>query len=957
MGRKMQRKSVSVVFAVMLLIVFFGVCARAECCDVIRIAYGGEQVTIVRDSYGVPHIFAKTKEGLAFGCGYAVAQDRLWQADVYRRSAFGSLAEIGLATIEQDYEIRKWGYSRAELREIYDRWVPAKPHLKSMMEAYVDGINLYISQAQTRAFLFGDYSMIPLEYLPGVITPDGLLPIEPFTIEDGVAITVMMAWRFGGCGGSELQYAAALQALIQKYGLETGWLIFNDLFPQNDPGAEVTIPGNGDCETQAFLSSLSTPQLDLPDSIGEVYRKFMESEGMIAQLFDSLGIPTKFGSNAWMVSPAKSMSGNALQVGGPQMGQSIPQIVLEVGLHGAGIDAVGMMMPQGPFILIGVSEYGAWTSTTGASDVMDTYIDVLNPLNHTEYLYNGEWKPMEVRIERIYGYKKATWVDKPVYRTIHGPVFAWDEANHLAFAMKTPYYKNELAAEEGWMHFQEVRNIDEMQEAVKLIQPSHNFYWVDREGNIGYWHAGTFPIKPLTGKNGRLIDDRLPLWGTGEEEWVGLTGFEEMPKCINPEQGWLANWNNKPIANWPYAESDAQWGQGHRVKRIMDLLASKETFTFEDMNLINMDAGYNHIPGMNLLQYLVSAAEKAASTNPDVAAVLPYIKAWNHHYNDLQPPRWPDPKATYDDPGLTIFDDWYNRIRPAVFADDIPSDIMKVTEWQLSTLIHVFDGEQSKLPLNYDYLNGEDRDEVIIRVLKWTVGNLTQKYGNDVSTWLTPVRKVKFSQLGALPAPTMHYMNRGTYNHIAEMPTDWLKPPRAVNVIPPGQSGFICLKDGQIVASPHAYDQLILYETWTYKPVSVRFVCSTVDVQPQTLNLAGGGKWVTAYIELPEGYSAAEINVNSININDTLKIDPNAPVVIGDYDNDGILDLMVKFDRQALIDFILSKVDIAELFRNRSMTITLTVCGSLNDGTPFYGVAAIRILMPSHKGLSKAYPV
>jgi hypothetical protein len=199
-------------------------------------------------------------------------------------------------------------------------------------------------------------------------------------------------------------------------------------------------------------------------------------------------------------------------------------------------------------------------------------------------------------------------------------------------------------------------------------------------------------------------------------------------------------------------------------------------------------------------------------------------------------------------------------------------------------------------------------------------------------------------------------MNRGTYNHIAEMPMDWLKPPRAVNVIPPGQSGFICLKDDKIVVSPHAYDQLILYETWTYKPALVRFVCSTVDIQPQTLNLASGGKWVTAYIELTEGYNVAEINVNSIKINNTLPIDPNAPVVIGDYDKDGILDLMVKFDRQALIDFILSKVDITELSRKRSMTITLTVCGSLNDGTPFYGIAAIRVLMPLHKGLSKAYP-
>jgi penicillin amidase len=302
-----------------------------------------------------------------------------------------------------------------------------------------------------------------------------------------------------------------------------------------------------------------------------------------------------------------------------------------------------------------------------------------------------------------------------------------------------------------------------------------------------------------------------------------------MPKCINPKQGWLANWNNKPIANWPYAESDAQWGQGHRVKRIMDLLASKDKFSFEDMNLINMDAGYNHIPGMNFLHYLIEAAEEAAPSNHDVAAALPYLESWNHHYNDLLDPKWPNTAATYDDPGLTIFEAWYSRILPAVFADDIPASIMKVTEWQSSTLIHVFDGPDSKLPLYHDYLNGASRNAVIVGVLKAALDYLNTKYGPDISKWLTKVRTTIFSPLGALNQPPnllkMHYMNRGTYNHIAEMPRwNWLKPPKAVNVIPPGQSGFVHLVDGTIVVSPHAYDQLLLYETWTYKPVLLRFL-------------------------------------------------------------------------------------------------------------------------------------
>jgi penicillin amidase len=785
-------------------------------------------VIIIRDNYGVPHIFSNTKEGLGFGCGYAMAQDRLWQADIYRRSAFGNLAEFGLTTIEQDYATRSLGYSREELREIFDKWVPTKPsaRLKEMFLAYVDGINAYILEALTLA-AHGDYSLIPIEYLPGVITQDGL-PIQPFSIEDCAAIVVMMAWKFGGTGGEELQYASALQALLAKYPTqpEVAYAIFNDLFPQNDPGAEVTIPSSRCWSPCWWQGCSSIPRL--PSNIGDIYKEYEETKMGQTQLLESLGVPTKFGSNAWMVSPSKSTTRNALQVGGPQMGYSIPQIVLEVGLHGAGINAVGMMMPHAPSILIGVSEFGAWTSTTGASDVIDTYIEVLNPENKYQYWFNGAWRDMEKRTERIYGYwKTGYYEERDVYRTIHGPIIAWDWGpgrTNSCYTIKSPYYKNELAAEEGWSLFQQAKNIWEFQDAVKTIQPSHNFFWIDRLGNIGYWHAGTFPIKPTTGVGGRIIDDRLPLYGTGEEEWVGLTGFAEMPKCINPKQGWLANWNNKPIANWPYAESDVGWGEGHRVKRIMDLLVTDKKFSFEDMNTINIDAGYNHIPAMNFLHYLVEAAGN--SSDSDVLAALPYLEAWNHHYNDVLAPRWPDPAATYDDPGLTIFDKWYGKILSEVFADDIPSSVMGLSEWQSSTLIHVFDGLASKLPLNYDYLNGEPKNTVIERALKKALAELKTSYGSDISTWLTPVRKTIFSPLGALNQPPnllrMHYMNRGTYNHIVEMPRfPWLwKPPHAVNVIPPGQSGFVRFPG---VPSPHAYDQLPLYETWTYKPMLFRY--------------------------------------------------------------------------------------------------------------------------------------
>ena len=222
---------------------------------------------------------------------------------------------------------------------------------------------------------------------------------------------------------------------------------------------------------------------------------------------------------------------------------------------------------------------------------------------------------------------------------------------------------------------------------------------------------------------------------------------------------------------------------------------------------------------MNFLGYLVEAASE--SIDPIIEAALPYLEAWNFHYNDILDPTWPAPDATYDDPGLTIFDRWFKYIDNEVFDDDLPVGV----DGSDSTLIHIFDGENSKLPLNYDYLNGEDRNEVINRVLKTALEELEIELGPDISTWLTPVIKWGSSQLGAVPAQIMHYMNRGTYNQIVEMPRKrwwhWFynPAPYAFNVIPPGQSGFVHLVDGIPTISPHAYDQLALYETWTYKPM------------------------------------------------------------------------------------------------------------------------------------------
>jgi penicillin amidase len=755
--------------------------------------------TIVRDNYGVPHVFADTKADLAYGAGYAMAQDRLWQADTLRRAAKGRLAEFGLASVADDLATRTLWYGEAELQQIYDEWDPGTgyEHLKPMIEAYVDGINAYITETQHNSLL------IPAEYYGA-----GLLgQLEPFAVTDVVGLTVLMGWRFGGTGGSEADFYEALLTLQAMHGDALGGAIWSDLFPLDDPGAPVTIPGAGP------LTTLSTNvnSLDVPENLSSVLQQAQDLWTTQAEVFKSLGIPTKFGSNAVPVSGDLSASGNAMELGGPQMGYSIPQIVWDLGLHGAGINAQGMAIPcAGPFILIGVSDYGAWTSTTGSSDVMDPRILDLNPMNPFQYWHDGEWVDMEARIETIYDADGVAH-NETCYRSLYGPIISLDPGENMAVTLHVPFFMNEIAGEQGWELFQEATDIDEFEAAVELTWPNHNFYWADTAGNIGYWHAGRFPVKPGG------ADRRLPLVGNGTQEWVRVTDPEEMPRCINPEQGWLANWNNKPEAGWEYAESDFHWGEGFRVQILMDamaLFAAAGDMTTDDLNTLNQIGGYHNTPGMSFAGNVTAAA--LASVNVTLQAAGSYLLDWATaeplpvSYVDLVSPMYPEPDPTYDHPGLTIFDRWYDKIVPAVFDGILSPSLINEVKGRPSLLIRVFRGDTLLYPF---YPSGAALDTLIIGALEDAVDELTAEYGADMSTWLTPVQMQSYDVQGGLPQAFEHpAMNRGTYNQIVEMST----PQQAENVIPPGTSGFLQYPG---IPSPYAYDQVALYASWTYKPM------------------------------------------------------------------------------------------------------------------------------------------
>jgi len=752
---------------------------------------------IKRDEYGVPHVFAETQEALSFGAGYAIAEDRLWQADVFRRQATGRLAELGLSDIEYDYWVRVNGYNLQENTEILQQ---LESPFKDMLIAYTQGINQYITEA-----ISDPPNKMPYEYVERGIMP------ELWIGEDSIAIGQMMVRRWGEGGGNELTFAVVLKTLIDKNGAINGWRIFNDVCPQTDPGSDTTIDWKGE----------SNPQYEMylppyiPNSVIKSAEKIQAMKLMDKEISESMGLLYYFGSNGWVVTPSKSATGNPMLLGGPQMGHSIPQIVAELGMHGAGINATGMTFPGvGPAIAIGVSEWGAWTTTSGLSDGVDTYIEILHPLNQTKYLFNHHWYNMEKRIETIYDLEGVPH-EFECYRTVHGPVLdiQWKpNVGGIAISQKMTFWKKEHQTLEGVMSFQECKNITDFEQGVSKIVSSHNWFWADRNGDVGYYHSGWYPIRPKRGLLLRKIDDRFPLIGTGKEEWKGVVPFEQLPQARNPTEGFYANWNNKPQADWAYAEAEVgpMWGEGHGVVRIQELLDADEAVTFEDMIEVCRNVAYHQVYGTYFKPYLLEAIYEIGGVSSIVTQALEQWDCYLHNENE---------DGFYDDPGLTIFNKWYDGIYDVVLMDELGEEVQ---EYAHSILLHIFQEKESKLHLKYkNYLDENSKEEAIVLALENALSALEYEFGTEnISQWLTPVKIKHFSEVGALSSPEMPNMDRGTYNQVAEMPL-WYdnlmsEPSIAFNVLPPGQNGFVNYSGNP---NSHAYDQLDLYINWQFKPM------------------------------------------------------------------------------------------------------------------------------------------
>ena len=529
----------------------------------------GTTVVIYRDNYGVPHIRAASEAGVFYGQGYAVAQDRLFQMETYRRAALGRLSEVGIGAVGTDQQVRAVFYTESErLAQL----AALPTHIREMIDAYTAGINRYLGEV-----LANPATLLPVQYHVLGFAP------EPWTATQVVAVAQFFMRRFGQYGGQELTRLAELQA--------NGPAWFEANRPLNDPAAPTTIWPSAAVAAKRLSRATPTagkPVVPVPvdpDVIAEMDAERQAAEGE----FKRLGVG-RLGSFATLINTEKSASGNVMLLGAPQLGAPVvnePNITNEVELDAPTLRVSGMAIAGIPGVVIGRTDKISWTLTSGNSDNTDTFIELLHP-TQMQYFNDGQYHEFEVIPEPDLG---ATFAR---LRTVHGPVIGLDLANRMAFSWQMTFWNQELAMVEAFYDGWKAQNLEDFESVMRTVPMNFHTFYAGRDQKTSYWHVGRLlrSNQTLTGP-----DPRLPRLGDGSQEWGPdpFLTFDELPTTNGDLQDYIVNWNNKPVAHWNNGDNIIwstvfQPERTLRVLKIENFVAPLTPFSYDDLKAIPVAA-------------------------------------------------------------------------------------------------------------------------------------------------------------------------------------------------------------------------------------------------------------------------------------------------------------------------------------------------------------------------------
>jgi penicillin G amidase len=742
-----------------------------------------QPVEILRDRWGVAHIYAKNESDLFFVQGYNVAHDRLFQLELWRRQATGTVAEIlGPKEIKRDIGNRLFMY-RGDLEQEL-KWY--HPHGPAIVDAFVNGINAYIAETQRN---------------PDLLTPEfKMLGIKPGKWTAAVVIS-----RFNGLLGNlnqELNLALAIRTIgVEKVKDLTYFQPANPKL-EMDPAIDAALLSKDILE---LYSAFREPIKFTPDELVAAYR---ENSKILARLDQAAAMPSAIdlsqrqediGSNNWVVSGRLTSSGFPMMMNDPHRAQGTPSLRYWVHLVAPGWNVIGGGEPALPGISIGHNDYGAWGLTIFGTDSEDLYVYETNPANPSQYKYGGGWEAMTVIKDSI-PVKGGSPTAVELKYTRHGPIVYEDKAHHKAYAVRAAWREVGGAPYLASLRMDQAHSWEQFVDACGYSRiPAENMVWADVDGNIGYQAVGIAPQRPNW-------SGLVPVPGDGRYEWDGYLPIKALPHVLNPEKGFFNTSNNYLIPpGWPYKDAlHYIWADAFRASSVAEFLGSGRLFSVSDMiQLQNNDLS---IPARSMVPLL----RDLDLTNPASQQAQGRLLHWNYVLDKDSVP-------------AGIYEVLQRRLQANIRDLMVPKEarafvgmpeLTKIIGW-----LQAPDGRFGADPI-------AGRNALLAKSLDEAVAELAKRLGQDQDKWqlgayhhasihhpmtaaLKPELRAKFD-VGSLPRGGDSYtvtatgggdnqLSGGSFKIIVDT-EDW---DRSVGLNNPGQSGD--------VNSPHYRD---LYELW-----------------------------------------------------------------------------------------------------------------------------------------------
>ncbi|MDA9211746.1 penicillin acylase family protein [Flavobacteriaceae bacterium] len=645
-----------------------------SCTDSFQIQGITDEVEVLRDNYGINHIYANNQDDMFFMQGYLAAKDRLFQFEIWRRQATGTVSEVfGEEEIDRDIGTRLFKF-RGDIKDELNHY--HKDGFK-IVSSFVSGVNKYIEEVNSNP------ELLPIEFK--------VLGIKPDIWTNEVVIS-----RHQGLLGNidqELNIGRAVSLIGEKKVKELMW------FHPKEPSLKLDKTITYDDLKQDILRLYNAYRKPIKFK-GEYVLDKYRSKDLMANVDESNLISDEYsiGSNNWALSGNKSFNSFPILANDPHRSLSNPSLRYMAHLVAPGWNVIGGGEPEIPGISIGHNGIGAWGLTVFRTDAEDLYVYELNPSNLNQYRHNGQWKEFN-KINETIKVKNKSDIDVELLYSVHGPVTLVDKNRNKAYAIKNGWSEIGGSPYLASLRIDQAKNWEEFRDACTYFNiPGENMVWADKYGDIGWQAVGIAPIR----KNHSGL---VPVNGNGKFDWEGYLPIIEKPNSFNPENGYLST-ANQNVTPESYNRWDAvgyNWSDPYRGNRIKSVIESKEKFNMEEM--IDLQVDYYSMPSEEII--------KLASGN--ISNYIDYFEKLEKWNNVLD-------KNSIE---AGIYVEWQSQIYSEFINTYVPNSVKKYLDIQIFRIIETISN-----------MNESNRAKFLNKTFNASIDNLKDRYGEDSKNWV-----------------------------------------------------------------------------------------------------------------------------------------------------------------------------------------------------------------------------